>query len=92
MFGFTNNTFLLGGIIMLLGSMWTYKIYNPRVWGPFTKKKGFLGGLSKIIFNLEKLDALISFLLGLFLLFIGLYGTIYDIHDTDEKEIKDIFK
>ena len=90
MFGFGNYVFIVFGLLMIVSSLWNYKVFNPRIWGHYRKKKGVIGGISGFIYRFDILRDYWNGILGLILCLVGFYGVIYDIHEKDDINIEDI--
>ena len=74
---------LVIGLIIIVVSIWDYKVFNP-----FRKK--YLTS-SPILFKLNKIGDYGNSLVGVVLCLLGLYGILNDVHDKNEKGIKDIY-
>ena len=95
MFGIANYVLIVLGIFLIISSLWNYKVFNPRIWGHYRKKKGVIGGISGFMYRFAILRDYWNGILGLILCLLGIYGIIYDIiydiHDDHEKNLKDIY-
>ena len=90
MFGIANYVFIVGGILLILGSLLNYKVFNPRIWGHYRKKKGAIGGISGFIYRFNIIRDYWNVLLGSFLIGLGIYGIIYDIHGKKDIGISEL--
>ena len=91
MFGIANYVLIVLGIFLIISSLWNYKVFNPRIWGHYRKKKGVIGSISGFMYRFDILRDYWNGILGLILCLVGFYGIIYDIHDDHEKNLKDIY-
>jgi hypothetical protein len=77
MFGISNYVFIVLGLILILWSLFDYKILNPILFG--NKKKYRLGKkVSPLIFKYNKISDYWNILLGIIVFLIGLYGIIFN--------------
>ena len=90
MFGFKNYVFIVFGLFLIIGAIWNYKVFNPRIWGHYRKKKGVIGGISGFMYRYDILRDYWDGLLGVTLCLIGFYGVIYDIHEKKDVNLSDI--
>ena len=91
MFGIANYVLIVLGLFLIIGSIWDYKVFNPLVWGNTRNKKGIFKTISPYIFKMNKIRYGWDGLLGIIACLLGMYGIINDIHDDDEKNLKDIY-
>ena len=89
MFGIANYVFIILGLLLIVGSVWDYKVFNPLAWGDTRKKTGIFKKISPAMFKLNKLGDYWDGLFGFILCLIGLYGMINNIHDEGEEDLGD---
>ena len=90
MFGIANYVLIVLGIFLIISSLWNYKVFNPRIWGHYRKKKGVIGSISGFMYRFDILRDYWDGLLGVILCLVGFYGVIYDIHGEGDINVSDI--
>ena len=90
MLGISNYVFIIIGLFFVAAALFNYKIYNPRIWGHYKKKKGTVGFISGFMYRYDILKDYINIIIGIFMITIGLYGILYNEHDKDDINFKDI--
>ena len=90
MLGISNYVFIIIGLFFVGAALFNYKIYNPRIWGRYRKKKGTVGLISGFMYRYDILKDYINIIIGIFMISIGLYGILYSVHDKDDVNFKDI--
>ena len=90
MLGISNYVFIIIGLFFVAAALFNYKIYNPRIWGHYKKKKGTVGFISGFMYRYDILKDYINIIIGIFMISIGLYGILYNENDKDDINFKDI--
>jgi hypothetical protein len=85
-----NYVFIVIGVLIILWSIFDYKILNPILFGNKKKYRLISKKVSPLIFKYNKIDDYINIIIGIFMILIGLYGILYNIHDKNNVNFKDI--
>lgn len=90
MLGISNYVFIVVGLFFIAAALFNYKIYNPRIWGRYKKKKGTVGFISGFMYRYDILMDYINIILGICMILVGLYGILYNEQDKGDVNFKDI--